>query len=113
MIRLRGVGFNPQGLRDATSIVAHPDEHRIVAYLTGGNVLFARAGYITDVINPSINGLSTGVMTDGVYAWPCELRHYVETYHVELAEDFVAHMRANDWRPPAEDSIELDDWVID
>ena len=121
MIRLRGVGFfrelqaDHQGpsLHDAMSAVPHPDAQRIVAYLRGGTALCGVAGYVTDVIDPTITGLTKGVMTDGVYAWPNELPHYVEAYHAKLPEDFVAHLRANDWRPPAEGSIELDDWAID
>ncbi|MGW0790183.1 hypothetical protein ACWD04_18505 [Streptomyces sp. NPDC002911] len=34
------------------------------------------------------------LVTEGTWMWPVELRHYVERYHTQLPEDFLAAVRA-------------------
>lgn len=39
--------------------------------------------------------------TDGVWLWPDDLVHYVESHRVRLPDAFVDHMRLHNYIPPA------------
>ena len=112
---LNRVGFfselrhgNQQGprLKDAIRPAEDPDEARISRYLKAGKVLMASPGIVRDVLDPegAIIG-SLSILTDGRYAWPSDLAYYVEHYHVRLADEFVRHMAAQEWRVP--DQIDM------
>jgi hypothetical protein len=89
-------------LRDAVRTTAHPDEAHIVAYLKAGVGLAGVGCYVGDALNPSARfAISPGLETDGVWLWRADLPYYVATYHVELPDEFVAHMRRNGWAVPA------------
>jgi hypothetical protein len=92
-------------IREHISDVAQPDEERIVTYLENGVGLAGRAGYLRDVLDPSIVGLTSHTLTDGVYVWTSDLAYYVKKYHLTIPEEAVAHMKANHWTPPDEDDL--------
>jgi hypothetical protein len=108
--KLRRVGFfrelrhgHKEGpsLRDAVRAWAREDEGGIVAYLRGCPVLIASPGRAKDVLDPGGGRAGTGsVKTDGVWAWPDDLPHYVERYHVELPAEFLAHISARKYQVP-------------
>jgi hypothetical protein len=52
-----------------------------------------------DVLDDSRAAGSVSIATDGVYAWPRTLVHYVRTYEVELPSEFEAHMERQGWIP--------------
>lgn len=94
-------------LKQALRAAGDPEEAKVVRYLRAGKVFMASPGIVRDVVDsesPMIGSLS--ILTDGRYAWPSDLAHYVERYHVRLPEDFLAHMAAQHWRVPQ--SIELE-----
>ncbi len=41
-------------------------------------------------------------LTDGVWAWPQGLSHYVGSHDVVLPDEVLAHFRHNDFRIPAD-----------
>ena len=85
---------------------AEPWEADAVAYLSGGVVIAATMMVTFDEIDPArapIGGLK--FRTDGTFVWPSDLAYYLEHYHPVLPHDFVEHMRAQGWRPPA---VEID-----
>jgi hypothetical protein len=85
-------------IREAVRATAHPDESRIVAYLKAGVGLAGVGKYVGDVLNPDSRfAVSPSLLTDGVWLWRADLPYYVATYHVELPDEFVAHMRRNGW----------------
>lgn len=85
-------------LQDAVRPAGHADEDRIVAYLEEGVCLAACAGVMPDVLAPSAGVMtSSDFLTDGVWLWPGELAHYVDTHHVALPIEFAADMRRNGW----------------
>jgi hypothetical protein len=89
-------------LREAIRPVAHPDAERIVAYLKAGVGLAGVGKYVDDILNPSARfAISLGLETDGVWLWRADLPYYVGTYHVELPDEFVTHMRQNGWAVPS------------
>ena len=57
--------------------------------------------------SPIIGTLS--VLTDGTYAWPSDLAHYVGVHHARLPAAFVEHVRARGFRaaPVDVDTVEL------
>lgn len=110
-MKLKRVGFfselrhgNPEGpsLKASVSAAAwHSEAARIASYLSEATVVRASPGLTTDVLSenaPVIGSLR--ILTDGVWAWPSDLAYFFRHYHVRLPEDFVAHMRENNWHPP-------------
>ena len=69
---------------------------RIVEYLKGGRLLESYLG-LAACRYPSCkhaefkHGIGSGEFTDGVWAWPEGLFHYVEAHGVVLPADFVMH----------------------
>lgn len=89
-------------LKEAIRPQSQPEEAKIVSYLKGGHVLSASPGLVRDAIDPAAPIIgSLQILTDGTYAWPSDLAHYVEKRHAQLPPDVVAHMTKNDWRVPA------------
>lgn len=72
----------------------------VARYLRAGWELGPRPQQRSDVFEPSIPAGHTGLLTDGVYAWPHLLAHYVERYDVALPPDFEERMRKRMWSPP-------------
>jgi hypothetical protein len=91
----------------AESIHAHlapeplPDIDRVLRYLQDGHDLIDVMGAEPDVLG-SGQHLAGGasIMTDGEWIWREDLRFYVATYHVQLPDDFLASIRANDYQVP-------------
>lgn len=78
-----------------------PDADRIVRYLNAGVAIAAVPGVEVDVLAepPQIIG-AMHIRTDGVWAWPQTLVHYVQRYHIALPQEFVDHMRSSGWECP-------------
>ena len=82
------------------------DEPKVVSYLQAGHVLMASPGIVRDVLD-SRGGIigALAILTDGTYAWPSDLAHYVERYHARLPDQLIAHMASLGWRMP--DHVDL------
>lgn len=76
---------------------------RIIAYLRSGQVIACCGGWSTCRFPRCREGERNGAceFTDGTWAWPEGLAHYVERHSVMLPEEFVETMRANEWRVPS------------
>jgi hypothetical protein len=111
MIMLRGVGFwrNRSG-----SWLPHPaylvdeawetaDRGRIVQYLRDGieQSVYLGYSYCRFAGGPPREQMGCSDLTDGAWVWPEGLWHYVERYAVRLPNEFVDHMRGNNFRIPA------------
>ncbi|MGE0868043.1 MAG: hypothetical protein AB7P03_05770 [Kofleriaceae bacterium] len=98
-------------LRELMKDRAKPGESRIAAYLREAPILLYAVGPVTDVLEPKGDFIcAPNVHTDGTYAWPEDLAYYVERHHVELPAEFLAHLAAMKWKPPADvdtSSVEL------
>ena len=75
------------------------DRDAICAYLDGGNSLFQWRGYSTcrffcGVTSPE---MGSQCLTDGMWAWPEGLSHYIRDHHVRLPNEVVDHMRSSNW----------------
>ncbi|MEU4255232.1 hypothetical protein AB0B42_22980 [Streptomyces fradiae] len=82
-------------IHDAVRPSGPGDEYGVLAYLDSGTEIFSAMGAERDAISGDewIAGAGS-LVTDGTWMWPAELRHYVERYHAELPEDFLATVRA-------------------
>ena len=53
-------------------------------------------------------------LTDGIWMWPEGLHVYVDRYSVRLPDEFVAHMKQNDFEIPQDlDQTELEERPVD
>ncbi len=116
MTRLRPIGFfrelphgSPEGssLRDSLQTVPADFEAEAVSYLRGAVILAIAPMLNRDVFNHGHILGALEVLTDGTWYWPSDLSYYVEKYHCRLPEDFMAHMRNLNWKPPQEEEIDI------
>jgi len=97
-----GKPYEPS-LRDFVQERADSNEPNIIQYLNAGKVLFATGGVVSDVLDPRFGIIGPPhVLTDGIYAWPATLAHYIKHHHVRLPDEFIAHMTASNWVAPVE-----------
>jgi hypothetical protein len=91
----------------------HPEESRIVRYLNQGIPVSACGGTFGDVLDPRVpHTLTAHTLTDGVYGWGADLSYYVERYHLRLPDQFIEHMKRNNWSIPSNiDPASMDGWV--
>lgn len=88
-------------IHDAVGGLEVDDKQTLMDYLEGGRVIVVAAGWVGDVIDPTIDKASgSGFVTDGEWIWPIELSYYVRTYDVAVPKEFIQHARANGWQVP-------------
>jgi len=75
---------------------------RVVAYLRAGDELESYRGtsYCRFACGTPSAEMGSRDLTDGRFAWPEGLAHYVEAHDVRLPDHFVAHALANGPRVP-------------
>jgi hypothetical protein len=94
----RGGEPHQPSLRLAAQSCAMPRAADVIRYLNDGKVLVATGGVVSDVLDPKFGIIGPPhILTDGAYAWPAILSHYIEHHHVHLPEEFVSHMVTNNW----------------
>ena len=87
-------------LLDKRAASPHPEETRIADYLRKAKPYIVSPGVTFDVLDGSGPIGSGTILTDGEWAWPDDLAHYLETYHIELPESFLETIAAADFVPP-------------
>ena len=65
----------------------------VLDYLRRGRTHRFYSGYARCRLGCPKGGMGNRDLTDGVYAWPSGLAHYVETHGVKPPEAFLAHVR--------------------
>jgi len=105
---LKALGFwSPDGA-DPRKLVAPgfygSELGSIVHYLRTAQSVMDYLGYSYCRFNCGIESQHMGAeeLSDGEWAWPAGLAHYVETHHILLPEEFVATMRARQRNPACE-----------
>lgn len=106
-MNIKTVGFfkelehgNEDGGSLKESICNHSleNEVKLVEYLESGVVICVAPGLVWDVIDESKGVIrNLEILTDGEWAWPSDLAYYVREYHVSLSEDFMEHVKRNEW----------------
>jgi hypothetical protein len=80
-----------ESLHDVVHQKSGPDEALLVRYLRAGAILIASPAMVRDVLaNNAIIG-SLEIRTDGTFAWPSDLPHYVERHHARVPDDLLRH----------------------
>jgi hypothetical protein len=95
-----------EGPRLAEAIAPSAGMHdaALVEYLKGGVPLMVAPGIVRDVLVPDSGPIgSLSILTDGVYAWPSDLAHYVSVHHARLPVEFVTHAAEHGWKIPPVD----------
>jgi len=86
-------------------------EPSAVGYLEAGTPI-AIAMMVTcdelDPARPEIGPLA--ILTDGTWVWPSDLAYYLGRYHCPLPDEFVTHMRDQDWHVPEDLEVDLDEY---
>ena len=68
-----------------------------------------------------VNNMGSAEFTDGVWAWPAGLVHYVLKHDVRLPEEFISHVltnavvpRSNEWpsQSPSTDVLDHSLWIV-
>ncbi|MCX4641475.1 hypothetical protein [Streptomyces sp. NBC_01446] len=97
-----GEGKKPApSLRDAARSTGEWDEDRILGYMESSTEIFSAMGAERDVITDDVWITGAGsLITDGTWMWPVELVHYVRRHHVALPDEFVAHIRNQNYISP-------------
>ncbi|WP_262059468.1 hypothetical protein [Streptomyces sp. STR69] len=88
-------------LLDAVQDSGPWDEDRILAYLESAPEIYTTMGSEHDALTGEgwIAG-SGSLITDGTWLWPVDLVHYVRRHHAALPQEFLDHIRANDYTVP-------------
>lgn len=81
------------------------NENEILGYLQGGKVVRfdLEVGYDVLSKDRELLPVSTIYRTDGYFVWEDALAYYISKYHVPIPDEFVFHMRRNDWKCPSID----------
>ncbi|MFE0351279.1 hypothetical protein [Streptomyces griseoluteus] len=88
-------------LRDAVRDGGPWDEHRVLAYLESALEIYSTMGAERDVLTGEEWIVGSGsLMTDGTWLWPVDLMHYVRRHHAALPQEFLDHIRANNYTVP-------------
>ncbi len=116
-MKLKGVGFFFElrhgdkagpSLRGAARGRGEKDERKLISYLKKGTIFIVCLGFARDVLDEAAGFTAPPhIFTDGVWAWPGDLRYYVKKYHVELPDEFLAHIRSRRYSPPREKDLDL------
>jgi hypothetical protein len=84
--------------RDLIGNWGSADRNSMIEYLGSGIVFRKYMGYSScRICNKS---LGTDELTDGTWAWPQRLEHYLEDHQVQLPTEFINSARAAAWRIP-------------
>ncbi|MFI9030776.1 hypothetical protein [Streptomyces sp. NPDC053560] len=95
-------------VRDFLSPEPYEDDKQIAEYLLAGHEIFSVMGSSEDVLGTGKTILGgDSILSDGEWLWRGDLWFYVRTHHVKLPDEFLAHVRENDYFMPAEDEPRL------
>jgi hypothetical protein len=94
-------------LRDLVGGFSDPNLDDVVRYLKSGHPVAIAPGISRDVLSDDQEIIgAVGVFHDGTYMWPRDLPYYVEKYRLALPNEFLAHMKSQNWAVPP---IDIDD----
>ncbi|MEQ6896299.1 hypothetical protein [Microbacterium sp. KR10-403] len=105
----------------ADSVPTDPDQHprlseerltadeaaRVAAYLEAGTVVMHTTARGIDVLDENRRVVPLTIRTDGDYVWTGPVAYYVKAYGVAPDAEFLAHLRARDFRMrvPTDDEV--------
>ncbi|MFF0779653.1 hypothetical protein [Streptomyces sp. NPDC003720] len=88
-------------LRDVVQNSGPWDEDRVLAYLESALEIYTTMGAERDALTGEEWIVGSGsLMTDGTWLWPVDLTHYVRRHHAALPQEFLDHIRTNNYTVP-------------
>lgn len=81
--------------RDLIGMWDSADRRSVIKYLSSGIAFRRYLGYAGCRICNAM--LGSDELTDGTWAWPRNLEHYVEVHDVQLPRDFIESARTANW----------------
>ena len=116
-MKLKHIGFfrelqhgDPNGpsLKSAVRPAPNYETKDIVKYLRTAPLLVASPGLVRDILDPVAPIIGApNILTDGEWAWPEDLAHYVENYNVDLPQEFVRTLTVRAFEPPKDNQLDL------
>lgn len=95
-------------LRAALQPEAGPDDAQFVAYLRAGKSLMVAPGPVRDVLAANAIIGTLEILTDGTFAWPSDLAHYIERHHALPPAALLEHARTNGFVMPQVDVLTVE-----
>jgi len=94
--------------RSDRPLLAEDEAARVVEYLLGGEPLLVAEGLMDDILDSTqVFCVPMSFRTDGMWVWNEASAYYVEQYQLEPEPLLLAHIRSNDYAPPAVDGVAL------
>jgi hypothetical protein len=89
-------------------LLADDEAARVVEYLLSGEPLLVTDGLMDDVLDTmQLYCVPMSFRTDGKWVWNEASAYYAEQYQLGPDTGLLAHVRANDYTPPAVDGVAL------
>lgn len=79
-------------LRDSIGKMPPSLRPEVARYLLGGTLLATTGALEADYVSGRPDAVPMELRSDGVWAWPGSLAHYVSVYGVEVPEAFLRHI---------------------
>lgn len=79
-------------LRDSIGKMLPSLRPEVARYLHGGTLLATTGAREADYVSGRLDAVPMELRSDGVWAWPGSLAHYVLAYGVEVPEAFLRHI---------------------
>ena len=89
------------------------NEDKILSYLKSGHFVWLIRALAFDWFLPEnldflsgespykpVRSVRVHIYTDGEWNWDTVLTYYVENYHYKVSDEFVEHMKKNNWQVP-------------
>ncbi len=91
----------------------HPEKQNILQYLacSDDNFHILVFGWSNDPLTSEPIG-PTSQHTDNVWVWQMTVPYFVEKYNIPLPEEFIEHMRNNNWVCPKRSPTELTEETV-
>ena len=89
-----------QNVQNLTCENPQKNEDKILQYLKSAPLAeMVILSYPYDFFTKELLDLKlTNYYSDGVWLWPGLLYYYVEKYHYKVDDEFVEHMKKNNWK---------------
>lgn len=89
--------------------MALPDAAKIAEYLDSGYVVLDVMERLPDVLDGEVQQATASIVTDGVWVWREDFRHYFVKHRVPLPHLFLEHVRQSQFQMPRLTKAELID----
>ncbi|MEV6277763.1 hypothetical protein [Nocardia sp. NPDC051832] len=88
-------------LRESQATQALGDQQEILRYMRAATPVFDVLEDVLDLVDNTITIPSgPSLISDGRWIWRVDSIHYLTTYRLAFPDEFVQHVRSQNYRPP-------------